>query len=693
MNLFTLEATIGLNTSDYEQKIKDVIEDAKESGKKIDEAINVGDATGSSNVKTVVDNATQSVSTFGSTVKSILTAEYVQKGINWITSAGRAAVGAASDLAEIQNVVDVTFGDASVQINRWAETQAGNYGLSQLQAKQFTGYYGAMLQTAGIDENKTAEMAMNLAGLAGDLASFYNIGIEEAYQKIQSGLAGDSEPLKRFGINLGAETVEEYAGIKFSDMTDEEKHQARYDYLMDRTLNIQGDYMRTSDELANSQRTLDNNIERLSASFGEKLLPVMKAGTNVANDFFSALYSKTTEENLESIDETAKSTAANIESTAVNARAMVGVLEDYGDRSALTSEEQAQWNNVAKELIRTIPELSGLIDIQNGKIDGGTEALFENIDAWETAGKVSADIASLEEKKGLLADISSEIASEQAMLAIAEKQVEQNQNEVIALGAKVAETLGKEFNGTVEGARKLLDTNAGWYAALSMGLSDADISEMLSPLNEAESSIKEHKEKIASLKEEYDTVQAGIDTSTASMQESVSSLETSVSESFGSIGTAMTTLISSFDQSDSAYANAFSTGMGAADGLTAAYPAYAAAASLYSTGGLGGGTGPSVHLPGHATGLDYVPYDDYVARLHEGEAVLTRSEAAAWRSDGPGMASAQEIASAVAQAVAPLYEAISNISIVMDHRAVGHAVTRTVSENIATEARALRYCL
>lgn len=689
MNLFTLEATIGLNTSDYEQKIKDVIEDAKESGKKIDEAINVGDATGSSNVKTVVDNATQSVSTFGSTVKSILTAEYVQKGINWITSAGRAAVGAASDLAEIQNVVDVTFGDASVQINRWAETQAGNYGLSQLQAKQFTGYYGAMLQTAGIDENKTAEMAMNLAGLAGDLASFYNIGIEEAYQKIQSGLAGDSDPLKRFGINLGAETVEEYAGIKFSDMTNEEQYQARYDYLMDRTLNIQGDYMRTSDELANSQRTLDNNIERLSASFGEKLLPVIKAGTNVANDFFSALYSKTTEENLESIDETAKSTAANIESTAVNARAMVGVLEDYGDRSALTSEEQAQWNNVAKELIRTIPELSGLIDIQNGKIDGGTEALFENIDAWETAGKVSADIASLEEKKGLLADISSEIASEQAMLAIAEKQVEQNQNEVIALGAKVAETLGKEFNGTVEGARKLLDTNAGWYAALSMGLSDADISEMLSPLNEAESSIEEHKEKIASLKEEYGTVEQSVAIDGQSLSETVGNMETEVTGSFGNIEGATDSLVANFDQGDAAYAGGYNTGISAANGLNDAYPYYESAAGKYTVNPstpVSSSTDGIDNLPRHAGGL-YYARNNYIARLDEGEAILNSREANAWRANqGGGNADLLAELRALRQELAASRKVFTP-----DGRVLGDMVTEPVSQNIAAGSRSRRY--
>lgn len=694
MDLFTLVAKMQLDSSDYEKKVSDIIQNAKEAGVEINKGLSGSGTSGAGGgVGKAVDQAEKGVSSFGTTVKSILASQLIQKSVSVIADVGKQSVQTASDLVEVQNVIDTTFGSSAATVDRWAQSQAQNFGLSELQAKQFAGYYGSMLQTSGIGQDEAAEMAMQLSERAGDFASYRNIKIEDAYQKILSGMAGEREPLLRYGLDLGADAVGEYAGVEMKDLPNEEKFRARYDYLMEKTLPMQGDYARTENELANGQRTLENNVSRFMASMGEKVLPILKAGTNAVNDLFDALYAESAEKSLKGIDAAMAETEAGIENSAQAARTMADVLKDYGDRSALTVEQQKQWDAVAGELLRTIPELGDQINLQTGEIEGGTDALMENIAAWEDAGKASAQTSALEAKREMLAGISDEIAKEQGLLAIAEKQVEQNQNEVIALGSKVAETLGKEFNGTVEETRKLLDSNAGWYAALSTGLSAADISEMLSPLNEAESSIEEHKEKIASLQSEYDTVQAGIDTSTASMQESVSSLETSVSESFGSIRAATTTLIASFDQSDSAYANAFSTGMGAADGLNAAYPAYAAAASLYSTGGLGGGTGPSVHLPGHATGLDYVPYDDYVARLHEGEAVLTRSEAAAWRSDGPGMASAQEIASAVAQAVAPLYEAISNISIVMDHRAVGHAVTRTVSENIATEARALRYCL
>lgn len=694
MDLFTLVAKMQLDSSDYEKKVSDIIQNAKEAGVEINKGLSGSGTSGTGGgVGKAVDQAEKGVSSFGTTVKSILASQLIQKSVSVIADVGKQSVQTASDLVEVQNVIDTTFGSSAAKIDRWAQSQAQNYGLSELQAKQFAGYYGSMLQTSGIGQAEAAEMAMQLSERAGDFASYRNLKIEDAYQKILSGMAGEREPLLRYGLDMGADAVGEYAGEKLSEMPNDERYLARYQYLMEKTLPMQGDYARTENELANSTRTLGNNASRFLSSMGEKLLPILKAGTNAANDLFDALYAESAEKSLSGIDAAMAETEAGIENSAQAARTMADVLKDYGDRSALTVEQQKQWDAVAGELLRTIPELGDQINMQTGEIEGGTDALMENIAAWEDAGKASAQTSALEAKREMLAGISDEIAKEQGLLAIAEKEIAQHADDASGVGAAIAQRLGVEFDGTAESFREMMNSVSAYAAAEALGFTDEEIASTLSGYDQASQEAKKHKEAIASLQSEYDTVQAGIDTSTASMQESVGSLETSVSESFGSIGAATTTLIASFDQSDSAYANAFSTGMGAANGLTAAYPAYAAAASLYSSSGLGGGTGPSVHLPGHATGLDYVPYDDYVARLHEGEAVLTKSEAATWRSDGPGMASAQEIASAVAQAVAPLYEAISNISIVMDHRAVGHAVTRTVSENIATEARALRYCL
>lgn len=111
-----------------------------------------------------------------------------------------------------------------------------------------------------------------------------------------------------------------------------------------------------------------------------------------------------------------------------------------------------------------------------------------------------------------------------------------------------------------------------------------------------------------------------------------------------------------------------------------------------STKGFGGGSssGNGSGKP-FATGLDYVPYNDFAARLHEGEAVLTKTEATEWRKGGGDADMARIVSQAVIEAVAPLYEAVSNIQIVMDGRAVGNAVSETVSRNIAKNAWNRRY--
>jgi len=121
------------------------------------------------------------------------------------TAAGAAAVGVgalgikgiklASDLNEVQNVVDVTFGTNASQINQWSKAALNAFGLSELQAKQFTGSMGAMLKSSGIASEQIVSMSGNMAGLAGDFASFYNLEHQEAWEKIRSGISGETEPL------------------------------------------------------------------------------------------------------------------------------------------------------------------------------------------------------------------------------------------------------------------------------------------------------------------------------------------------------------------------------------------------------------------------------------------------------------------------------------------------------------------
>ena len=117
----------------------------------------------------------------------------------------------ASNLQEVQNVVDTTFGQGAKSINDWSQSALKSFGLSELQAKKFNGTLGALMKSSGLSGDKLLEMSTGLSGLSADFASFYNLAPEEAFDKIKSGISGETEPLKALGINMSVANMEAYA--------------------------------------------------------------------------------------------------------------------------------------------------------------------------------------------------------------------------------------------------------------------------------------------------------------------------------------------------------------------------------------------------------------------------------------------------------------------------------------------------
>lgn len=194
---------------------------------------------------------------------------------------GKEAINLGSDLAEVQNVVDVTFGDASNVIDDFARGAIKNFGLSELSAKQFTSTMGAMLKSmGGFDDKQVVEMSTALAGLAGDMASFYNLDAQDAFDKLRAGISGETEPLKQLGINLSVANLEAYAlanGISksYDKMTEQEKALLRYNYILEATQSATGDFVRTQDSWANQTRILSEEFNSLKGTLGQGLINVL----------------------------------------------------------------------------------------------------------------------------------------------------------------------------------------------------------------------------------------------------------------------------------------------------------------------------------------------------------------------------------------------------------------------------------
>ncbi len=188
-------------------------------------------------------------------------------------------ITAASDLSESTNKVGVVFGDSADAVRVFARTAATQLGQSEQQALEAAGTYGNLLTSIGVMPGAAADMSTSLVTLASDLASFNNASPEETLLALRSALTGEFEPMKRFGAALSADAVAAKAmemGLADSKkaLTPAMKAQAAYALILEQTTNAQGDFARTSDGMANQQRTAAAQWKDLQAAVGAGFLPV-----------------------------------------------------------------------------------------------------------------------------------------------------------------------------------------------------------------------------------------------------------------------------------------------------------------------------------------------------------------------------------------------------------------------------------
>lgn len=213
-----------------------------------------------------------------------------------IVDFGAQCIELGSDLAEVQNVVDVTFPRMSKQVDDFAKNAITSFGLSETMAKKFTGTFGAMAKAFGFGEQAAYEMSTTLAGLAGDVASFYNISQDEAYTKLKSVFTGETETLKDLGIVMTQSALDSYAlangyGKVTSKMSEAEKVALRYKFVQDQLSLASGDFIRTADGWANQVRVLKLQFDSLKATIGQGLINVLTPVIQVINRIISKLMS------------------------------------------------------------------------------------------------------------------------------------------------------------------------------------------------------------------------------------------------------------------------------------------------------------------------------------------------------------------------------------------------------------------
>lgn len=303
--------------------------------------------------------------------------------IDGVTGSIDESIGLASDLAETQNVVDVTFEDSASTINKWAQEALNAYGITETKAKQYSSTLGAMLKSMGIADDQVLQMSTDMAGLAADMASFYNLDHDTAFEKIRSGISGETEPLKALGINMSVANLNAFALEKgmnkaFDKMSQAEQATLRYQYLLEATKDAQGDFARTGDSFSNEMRKLQTNLDRIKTEFGKGLLGVVTPAISLLNNVLSdKSYQYTT---AEKIMQERDDAIYDAKATYAQSLTIVNSMRNMEQESGEAVKATKAWQEALENLKNVMPGLSQYVDLTSDAIMGNTERIKQYVD-------------------------------------------------------------------------------------------------------------------------------------------------------------------------------------------------------------------------------------------------------------------------------------------------------------------------
>lgn len=256
----------------------------------------LGGYDGSIKIDTKIDakNFNTGIKKITGSLKNLAGAVGVAFGISALVKFGKEALNIASDLQEVENVVDVSFGNMKQKVEDFADTALEKFGMTELQAKKTASTYMAMNKGMGLDGEKAAQMAIDAAGRTGDIASFYNMKQEEADTMMKSIWTGETESLKRIGVvmtetNLNLFAMQKGLGKTIQQMNQQEQVMLRHQYVMEQTRLAAGDFERTSDSWANQTRVLTGRWKEFLGIMGTGLIQMLTPAVKFLNSLMDSL--------------------------------------------------------------------------------------------------------------------------------------------------------------------------------------------------------------------------------------------------------------------------------------------------------------------------------------------------------------------------------------------------------------------
>lgn len=258
---------------------------AKKTGATVSSSFNKMDISGASRKVNLLGRQFEGLGTIVKRIGFLVGSAFA---VGKLIQFGKESIELGSDLAEVQNVVDVTFATMSDKVNEFAKNAMTSAGLSETMAKRYVGTFGAMSKSFGFSESQAYDMSTALTQLTGDVASFYNISQDLAYIKLKSVFTGETETLKDLGVVMTQSALDQYAlangyGKTTSEMTEQEKVALRLAFVQKQLSAASGDFIRTSDSWANQVRVMQLQLQSLKATVGQGLINIFTPVLKVIN--------------------------------------------------------------------------------------------------------------------------------------------------------------------------------------------------------------------------------------------------------------------------------------------------------------------------------------------------------------------------------------------------------------------------
>lgn len=605
----------------------------------------------------------------GKGVKSILGADIIKKAVNELFEFGTASVDAASQMESAQKRVNDVFGSNADIVFNYGKEAKNSLGMAETAYLQYASVFGTFFKTAGASEQEVFQWSTDLVSRAGDLAVYWGTSTEDALGKIYSALKGETEAINDFGVDVRVDALSQFTG---KDMTGADlltQLTAIYGKIMQDTQDKEGIFQKYQESFTAQQQIFAANIEQTKAAIGEQLLPVATAALTAINSIFDPQVevtvvdklndAKTAFDDFNTAAETAQTSFEDAVTTAENraklAETYLDTLELLEGKEIKTDEDVAAINNAVTALNALYPDLQATMDPATGALSANTQEIRNNIAAlqdlamqklfseqWESnaAALVTAynnlatATTTLEDAKKPLADVEEKIAG---VNEITKQLGENNYEGINAAAGKYAELIpgfDRYFQKNIDGSWSSIEGTPvnieaiEWNASAALNNLNAEREALIEGVTQAQAAVDGYNQSIAVL--EADQVEI------AKQQEMVKGLwQTAGQEAVDAEAQGVTDNGSAVEDAVQTVTNTAANNVD----TSALYDAGVAGATAYASGlksvsmpTLAPKTSGPATDGKHYSGLNYVPFDGYLARLHVGESVLSASEARRWRA-------------------------------------------------------------